>query len=299
MFDSIFSKAYGYFDINEDLELVEIIKSSTVGTPRKEGAIMFVDKNGDSFGTVGGGKIEYLATLHAKELLDKKESGEKNYNLSQEGTENIGMICGGDICLKFTYLTNDEESKNYIKLLKEKYKNKNTIYIFGAGHVSLELTKILNYVDFDVCVWDDRESFANKERFPNAKKVICKPFENVLDEISITDKDMVVIMTRGHASDYLVEKQVLSSNALYIGVIGSSNKNKVLREKLMADGFSEERIKSVCAPIGIAIAAETPEEIAIAIASELILFRSRQEMRRKVMEENKLVELYKEKGIKL
>lgn len=299
MFDSIFSKAYEYLEANEDLELVEIIEASTSGTPRKEGAIMFVDKNGESFGTVGGGNIEYQATLYAKELLLKKESGEKTYNLDQKATESIGMVCGGECHLKFTFITSDKKSDELISALKEKYKNKNTVYIFGAGHVSMELAKILDYIDFDVVVWDDRESFANAERFPKAKKVICLPYENILSEINITDKDLVVIMTRGHVYDYMVEKQVLESEAFYVGAIGSSSKNKVLKDKLIADGFTEERVNNVCAPIGFPIAAETPEEIAVAIASELILFRSRFENRTKVMNDNKFVKLYMEKGIKL
>lgn len=299
MFDSIISRASEYLDANGELELVEIIETSLIGTPRKEGAIMFVDINAKSFGTVGGGNVEYQATLYAKELLEKKESGEKTYNLSQKESENIGMVCGGDSHLKFTYLTNDEKSKEIIKHLKEKYKNKNTVYIFGAGHVSMELAKIINYVEFNVIVWDDRENFVNIERFPSAKRLICKPFENVLDEINVTDRDFVVIMTRGHMYDYLVEKQMLKSKVSYIGVIGSANKNKVIREKLLEDGYVEERVKNVCAPIGLNIGAETPEEIAIAIASELILFRSRLEGRTKVMNNNKLVNLYKERGIEL
>lgn len=299
MFDDIFNKTLEYFDSNKDLELVEIVESSIVGTPRKKGALMFVDKDAKSFGTVGGGKVEYLATLYARDLLDKKESGERVYDLSQEGTVNIGMVCGGECHLRFTYLTNDEKSRKIINDLKEKYKNKNTVFIFGAGHVSMELTRILAYVDFDVVVWDDRENFANVERFKLAKKVICKPFENILNEVNITENDMVVIMTRGHMYDYLVEKEMLNSKAGYIGVIGSQNKNKVLREKLLADGFSDSRISNVCAPIGFAIAAETPEEIAISITSELILFRSRIEKRRKVMEDNELVNLYKKRGIEL
>lgn len=299
MFNNIFSRAIEYLEANEDLELVEIVKSSATGTPRKEGAVMFVDLNAESFGTVGGGNLEYQATLHAKDLLNKKESGEKIYNLSQKEAENIGMVCGGESHLKFTYLTNDEKSKDIIKELKKKNESKNTVYIFGAGHVSMELAKILKYVEFNVVVWDDRDNFANEKRFPDANKVICEPMENITDKISITDKDLVVIMTRGHVYDYIVEKQVLNSKAAYIGVIGSRSKNKVLREKLIDDGFTEERIDNVSAPIGLPIAAETPEEIAISIAGELILFRSRLEGRRKVMEENKLVDLYKERGINI
>ena len=256
---------------------------------------MFVDVNAESFGTVGGGNVEYQTTLFAKELLLKKENGEKKYELSQAATENIGMVCGGDTLMKFTYLTNDEKSKKILNDLKERNQNKNTVFIFGGGHVSMELAKTLKYVGFEYVVWDDRENFANEERFQDAKEVICAPFENIENRIKITENDMVVVMTRGHAFDYLVEKQVIKSKASYIGVIGSSSKNKVIREKLLTDGYTENEINRVCAPIGIPIAADTPEEIAISIAAEIIMFRSRLECRRKIMENNPLISIYKDK----
>ena len=295
MFDDIIERAFEYLCANEDLELVEIVESSTVGTPRKAGAFMFVDINAESFGTVGGGNVEYQATLYAKELLSKKQSGEKKYELSQAAAENIGMVCGGDNLMKFTYLTNDEKSKAILNELKEKNKSKNTVFIFGGGHVSMELAKTLRYVGFEYSVWDDRENFANRERFPEAKEVICEPFENILNRIKITKNDMVVVMTRGHVYDYMVEKQVLKTEAAYIGVIGSSSKNEVIREKLLVDGYSEKDINRVCAPIGIPIAADTPEEIAISIAAEIIMFRSRLECRRKIMENNTLLNIYQGK----
>ena len=222
----------------------------------------------------------------------KKKNGEKKYELNQEAAENIGMVCGGESTTKFTYLTNDEKSYGIIEELKKKNKSKNIVYIFGGGHVSIELKKILKYVGFEYVVWDDRTDFANVDRFPDANEVICADYENVLERISLTKNDLVVIMTRGHAYDYLVEKQVLKSDASYIGVIGSKNKNKTIREKLILDGYSEDELNRVCVPIGFQIAAETPEEIAISIASEIIMFRSLLEKRRKVVEENKLVELY-------
>lgn len=293
MFDDIIMEALGYLDDEEDLELVEIIKS-TGATPRSVGAFMFVNKDAESFGTVGGGNVEYQATLYAKELLMKKMSGEKEYNLSQNKAQNIGMVCGGDNLLKFTYLTNDENSKKILEELKLKNKNKNVVYIFGGGHVSMELAKILKYVGFDYVVWDDRKEFANEERFKDANKIICKDFDNINSEINITNNDFIVIMTRGHAYDYIVEKQILRSGAYYIGVIGSRNKNRVIKENLLADGFSENEIDSVCAPIGLSISADTPEEIAISIAAELILFRSKLENRRKIDRSN-LLEFYKGK----
>ena len=297
MFDSIIDRAYEYLEANVDLELVEITKSTIVGTPRKDGAFMFVDKDAKSFGTVGGGRVEYEATLYARELLLKKSDGKKTFNLSADGAENIGMVCGGENDMRFTYLTNDEKSKHILCELKEANRSKNTVYIFGAGHVSMELVKILHYVGFETVIWDDRADYVNIERFKDSKKLICKDFDNILDELDIKETDFVVVMTRGHIYDYIVEKQVLKSKAAYIGVIGSSNKNKVLREKLLADGFSTMRIDNVCAPIGLSIAADTPEEIAISIASEMILFRARLEKRNKASDDNELIKMYKEKGV--
>lgn len=295
MIIEVLEKASAMLKNNIDLELVEIIESSGFGTPRKEGAFMFVDETGKSIGTVGGGNYEYQCTLYAKKLLLEKKSGEKKYELNQEATENIGMVCGGNSTTKFTYLTNDEKSHNIIEELKKKSKSKNIVYIFGGGHVSTELKKILKYVGFEYVVWDDRTDFANNERFPDAKEVICASYENVLEKIKITKNDFVVVMTRGHAFDYMVEKQVLKSDAFYIGVIGSNNKNKTIKEKLLSDGYTEEELKRVCVPIGFQIAGETPEEIAISITSEIIMYRSILEKREKVMRENQLVKLYREK----
>lgn len=289
MYEEILKKANECLEANEDLELVELIESSIIGTPRKAGAFMFVNIKGESFGTVGGGNMEYQVTLYAKELLQKKMGGIKEYNLSQSGAEQIGMVCGGNSKMKFTYLKNDSESKEVLKSLEAQNKSKSIVYIFGGGHVSMELAKLVRYVGFEFVVWDDREEFATKDRFVGAKDVICAPMENILDRVNVTKNDMVVVMTRGHVSDYLVEKQMLKSDAGYIGVIGSTNKNKVLKEKLLEDGFSEDELNRVCAPIGFQIAAETPEEIAISIVAELIMYRSKSENRSKMEDKNRII----------
>ena len=292
MYEEILKKANECLEANEDLELVELIESSIIGTPRKAGAFMFVNIKGESFGTVGGGNMEYQVTLYAKELLQKKMGGIKEYNLSQSGAEQIGMVCGGNSKMKFTYLKNDSESKEVLKSLEAQNKSKSIVYIFGGGHVSMELAKLVRYVGFEFVVWDDREEFATKDRFVGAKDVICAPMENILDRVNVTKNDMVVVMTRGHVSDYLVEKQMLKSDAGYIGVIGSTNKNKVQKEKLLEDGFSEDELNRVCAPIGFQIAAETPEEIAISIVAELIMYRSKAENRSKMEDKNRIIRFF-------
>lgn len=294
MFDDVLSKAKELLDTNFELELCEIVDSNGA-TPRTTGAFMFVTIDGKSFGTIGGGTIEYEVTLYATELLKKKCGDIKEYNLSMKGNNNIGMVCGGNNTIKFTYLTNDSKSYVILDNLANKFISKNIVYIFGGGHVSMEVAKISKYVGFDYVVWDDRCDFANKERFESAKQIICKPFTNINKEINITNNDLIVIMTRGHINDYEVLSQILKSKAFYIGCIGSMEKNEVIRNKLLSDGFTEKEINKICAPIGLNISADTPEEIAISIVSELILFRAKMEGRRKILNGTSLIELPKYK----
>lgn len=149
------------------------------------------------------------------------------------------------------------------------------VYVFGGGHIAKELVPVLSHLDFKCVVIDDREVFANKESFPDAEEVFVSDFKNISTFLKIGPSDYVVIMTRGHQNDYLVEAQVLKTNARYIGVIGSKRKTAAVNEKLMRiDGFTQERLSMVYTPIGKAIKAKTPAEIAISIAAELIEVRA-------------------------
>jgi xanthine dehydrogenase accessory factor len=121
---------------------------------------------------------------------------------------------------------------------------------------------------------DDRPQFAATELFPEAKRVIHGGYEDIGRYVEIGPADFVVIMTHGHASDYVVQKQAMLAAPAYIGVIGSKNKVKVIGERLTAEGFSPQQIASVHAPIGLPIKAETPAEIAVSIAAELIRVRA-------------------------
>lgn len=150
------------------------------------------------------------------------------------------------------------------------------VYIFGGGHVARALTPVLALAGFSCIVMDDREEFASDERFPEAEQVITGDFLHISRYVSIRPWDYVCIMTRGHQYDYYVQRQVLALKPYYIGVMGSKNKIKAVTEKLLNDGFSIEDIESCHMPIGLKIQAETPEEIAVSIAGELIFFRSLQ-----------------------
>jgi xanthine dehydrogenase accessory factor len=147
------------------------------------------------------------------------------------------------------------------------------LYIFGAGHVSQFLSKAARMVDFRIVVIDDREEFANKERFPDADEIIAEDFHRVFDRLSFSGGEFVAIVTRGHKYDAEVLEEILKRPARYIGMIGSRRKVKIVLDHMRAAGFDEQTIGKVHAPIGIDIKAETPQEIAISIVAEMIKVR--------------------------
>lgn len=148
------------------------------------------------------------------------------------------------------------------------------VYLFGGGHVGQALVPVLANIDFRVTVLDNREALANKETFPQADEVIFTDFSNIYDKVTLTPDDYVVIMTPGHQADYEVLEQVLRCKTRYVGCIGSRHKIARTQQLLRDAGISEEMIHSVHSPIGLAIGAETPAEIAISIAAEMIACRA-------------------------
>lgn len=148
------------------------------------------------------------------------------------------------------------------------------VYVFGGGHVSQELVRAITHLGFRTVVCDDRPEFADPERFPGAEQALCVDFQRIGSAVSLTAEDYVVVMTRGHQADYEVLAQVLRSGAKYIGCIGSRKKLALCRERLLAAGFTAEEYAAVHAPIGLAIGAETPAEIAVSVAAELIAVRA-------------------------
>jgi len=147
------------------------------------------------------------------------------------------------------------------------------LYIFGAGHVSQFISKIAKIVDFYVVVIDDREEFASRERFPEADEIIVEDFHTVFEKLKFTGQEFVTIVTRGHKYDADVLLETLKRPLKYTGMIGSRRKVKIVLDFMRESGFSEELIEKVHAPIGIAIGAETPQEIAVSIVAELIKIR--------------------------
>ena len=151
------------------------------------------------------------------------------------------------------------------------------VYIFGGGHVSQELVPVLSHLDFRCIVFDDRQEFASRELFPDAIDVRLVELAEVKEMELITADDYIIVLTRGHSFDQAVEEQALRTPARYVGVIGSRHKKAITEKNIMEHGFTREDLDRVTAPIGLmSIKAETPAEIAVSIAAQLIAFRAGQ-----------------------
>ncbi len=147
------------------------------------------------------------------------------------------------------------------------------LVIVGAGHIAQPLCAMGAMVGFRVTVIDDRASFANRERFPQAHAIIARPFAAAISSLTLDTYSYVVVVTRGHAFDESSLRATLKQHPRYVGMIGSRRRVKATLDRIEADGVDKETLACVHAPIGLDIGAETPEEIAVAIMAEIIRAR--------------------------
>jgi len=165
-------------------------------------------------------------------------------------------------------------------IFAEPIKPDNILYLFGAGHISTFVAPLAKMVGFRVCVIDDRKEFASTGRFPDADEIIVCPFSNAFKRINITSSSYIAIITRGHIHDRTVLRESLQTAAVYIGMIGSLRKRKMIYQSLMEEGIDIKSLESVHSPIGMDIGAETPEEIAVSIVAELVQQRAHKPVRK-------------------
>lgn len=157
--------------------------------------------------------------------------------------------------------------------IAEPYFPESRLIVLGGGHIALPLVEFASKCGFSVSVADDRPTFANEQRFPWAKKVVCESFSRCIPLLNINASAFVVIITRGHRHDIDCLKQVLGLETAYTGMIGSRRRVRAAMEQLLAEGYPKEKLDEVRAPIGLDIGAQTPEEIAISILSEVIKYK--------------------------
>ena len=159
----------------------------------------------------------------------------------------------------------------YQNMLIEVFKRESRLIVLGAGHVGYHLCQFASKIGFNVTVADDRPYFANKERFGENINVVCDTFENIFKILNINEDDFVVIVTRGHRYDKFCLQHILPLDELkYLGMIGSRRRVKMMKQELIEEGYSKEKLANIYTPIGLEIGAVTPEEIAISILAELI-----------------------------
>ena len=156
----------------------------------------------------------------------------------------------------------------------EQINSSGKVYVFGCGHVAQELVPVLAHVGFRCIALDDRPEFANEQVVRGAEKVMLVDFEHIDESVKIGPEDYICVMTRGHAYDTTVQAQALRTPACYIGVIGSRAKTAGVQKQLRTMGFTDEDFKRITTPIGLDIKAETPAEIAISIAAQMIEIRA-------------------------
>lgn len=150
-----------------------------------------------------------------------------------------------------------------------------TVYLMGAGHVAKEIAHLAKQVGFRTLVFDDREEFANPARFPDVDGVfVCKSFDSVFAEYSVTPGSYIIIVTRGHRFDKEILTQALRADARYIGMIGSRRKRESVYQAILKEGFSQNDLDQVHCPIGLEIDAETPAEIGVSVIAQLIQHRA-------------------------
>ena len=233
-------------------------------TPRETGAKMLVREDGTIFGTIGGGSLEGQVILEAIMVIREEKPRTFHYDLTGAEAAEAGMICGGVLDI-------------YIEPIIPTP----AVFIFGGGHISLCVSKISAMVGFQVSVIDDRDQFANTERFPEAEHVIAEKFVLAFPQLKVNSSSYLVIVTRGHAGDQEVLEWALTTEARYIGMIGSRKKIRTVYQNLEEKGVSREKLQRVHAPIGLDIGALTPEEIAVSIVGQMIQVR-REIRKRKV-----------------
>jgi xanthine dehydrogenase accessory factor len=220
-------------------------------TPRKAGSHMLIAPGGECVGTVGGGAIELEVLREAAALLERGGTATVDRHLTQD----LGMCCGGAMNV-------------FLELLAPSPR----LWIFGAGYIAKPLAAIGAGCDFDVTVVDAREAWANAERFPTSAVCLRPPDEAVLD-LGIGASDYAVVVTHDHACDQRVVQELLRRPLRFLGMIGSVAKRRKFALRLRARGFSDAEIARLRSPLGAAIGAQTPEEIAVSVMAELIAAR--------------------------
>ena len=221
--------------------LASLIKSAP-GKSLPVGAKLFIREDGSTEGSLGDSGLDRDAVKRAHGLM---AMGRNEYAIAEDGTE----------------------------YFIEAYTTPPQLVICGGGHVSFALAAHAKPLGFRLFITDDREEFANPERFPDADIIVAKKPEDALDELPINANTFIVVATRGHRFDNVALAAAAATPARYVGLMGSKRKTILIYEDLVRMGLDEQRLRDIRSPIGLDIRARTPEEIAVSIMGEVLMFR--------------------------
>jgi len=223
--------------------------------PSYESSRMLVREDGSIAGTIGGGCVEADVWAAAREVMARETPRKMTFHLNNEASYDNGLICGGTL-----------------EVFVEPILPQPVAHIFGGGHISMALARSAHAAGFGIVVVDDREQFANPERFPMAQELYTS-YEDAFARLQPTGSSYLVIVTRGHRDDMRVLAWAVRTQARYIGMIGSKRKVLSVYQALEKEGYSPAEFAGVYAPMGLEIGALSPEEIAMSITAELIAVR--------------------------
>jgi xanthine dehydrogenase accessory factor len=207
-------------------------------------------------GTIGGGCVEAEVWNAAREVIETEKPRHLSFNLGQEAAYDNGLICGGQLDVFVEPVIPPPHA-----------------FIFGAGHISKSLSKVAALAGFATTIIDNRDTFANRERFPEADEVFAEEYEDVFAKLPINETSYIIIVTRGHRDDMRVLRWAVGTEARYVAMIGSKRKVINVVKELESEGVPRERMERVHAPMGLEIGAISPEEIAVSVTAEMIAVR--------------------------
>ena len=225
--------------------------------PSYESAKLLVREDGSIMGTVGGGCVEGEVWTAAREVIEEEKPRQLTFNLNNDPSYDTGLLCGGTLDI-------------FVEpILPTPY-----LYIFGAGHVSMALSKVATLAGFSTIIVDDRDTYANRERFPEAAEVFADEYDKVFERLLPNSSSFLIAVTRGHRDDMRVLRWGVGTAARYVGMIGSKRKVlEIINYLKENEGIAPAQLARVHAPIGLEIGAVSPEEIAVSIVAEMVAVR--------------------------
>ena len=249
--ENFFEKIVELKKSGEPSALAIIIKVEG-STPRKVGAKMIILKDGKTVGTLGGGDLEKRVIEEAINAIKQGHPRIASFTLDIE-KGNLNMMCGGKLDIYIEPILSDEK-----------------LVIFGAGHITRSLAPLMRGAGFQVSVVEDSPDLLQKDKFPETEGLILTDMEQFARDLPSDPGTYIVLLSRGFSRDKAILSQLIQKDFKYIGMIGSLRKINTMRGDLQKEGIPEESFSKLQAPIGLDIGAETPEEIAISIAAEII-----------------------------